>query len=186
MRELLDSESVDRGLRRVAGEILERHSDSSNLVLIGIRRGGVPLAERIGRWIERLDGAVPPIGHVDITLYRDDAATAMPNPRIGPSRVPVALDQRVVILVDDVLYTGRTIRAALDALLDYGRPRRIELAVLVDRCGRELPIQPDYVVRTLPVPADERVDVYTAGDVTTVAAVPLSAPTIPPPAPVLR
>lgn len=180
MRELLDSESVDRGLRRVAGEILERHSDASNLVLIGIRRGGVPLAQRIGHWLERLEGSAPPIGYVDITLYRDDAATAMPNPRIGPSRVPVALDQREVILVDDVLNTGRTIRAALDALLDYGRPQRIELAVLVDRCGRELPIHPDYVVRTVTVAPDERVDVHVTGELTTVVAVPLSSPTIPP------
>ena len=181
MRELLDSESADRGLRRVAGEILERHLDASNLVLIGIRRGGVPLAQRIGYWLERLDGTLPPLGHVDITLYRDDAATAMPNPRIGPSSVPVTLDQRVVILVDDVLYTGRTIRAALDALLDYGRPKRIELAVLVDRGGREFPIQPDYVVRTVEVAPDERVDVHTKGEFTNVDAVPLSSPTIPPP-----
>ncbi len=180
MRELLDSESIDRGLRRVAGEILERHTDSSNLVLIGIRRGGVPLALRIGHWLERLEGIAPPIGHVDITLYRDDAAPAMPNPRIGPSNVPVALDQRVVILVDDVRNTGRTIRAALDALLDYGRPRRIELAVLVDRCGRELPIHPDYVVRTVTVAPDERVDVRVSGELATVGAVPMPCPTIPP------
>jgi len=180
MRELLDSESVDRGLRRVAGEILERHSDASQLVLIGIRRGGVPLAEGIGRWLERLDGTAPPLGNVDITLYRDDAATAMPNPRIGPSSIPVPLDRRVVILVDDVVYTGRTIRAALDALLDYGRPQRIELAVLVDRGGREFPIQPDYVVRTVSVAADERVDVRTTGEHFSVVAVPFSSPTIPP------
>jgi pyrimidine operon attenuation protein / uracil phosphoribosyltransferase len=180
MRELLDSESVDRGLRRVAGEILERHSDASALVLIGIRRGGVPIAEEIGRWLQRLDGVAPPLGHVDITLYRDDAATAMPNPRIGPSNIPVSLDRRVVVLVDDVLYTGRTIRAALDALLDYGRPQRIELAVLVDRGGREFPIQADYVVRTVTVSMDERVDVRTTGEHTTVEAVPYSSPTIPP------
>lgn len=180
MRELLDSESVDRGLRRVAGEILERHSDASALVLIGIRRGGVPIAEEIGRWLQRLDGIAPPLGHVDITLYRDDAATAMPNPRIGPSSIPVSLDRRVVVLVDDVLYTGRTIRAALDALLDYGRPQRIELAVLVDRGGREFPIQADYVVRTVTVSMDERVDVRTAGEHTTVVAVPFSSPTVPP------
>ena len=180
MRELLDPESVDRGLRRVAGEILERHSDVSDLVLIGIRRGGVPLAEKISLWIRLLEGSVPATGHVDITLYRDDAATAMPNPRIGPSNIPVLLDRRVVVLVDDVLYTGRTIRAALDALLDYGRPRRIELAVLVDRGGRELPIQPDYVVRVVNVAVDERVDVRTIAGQTTVVASPMNSPTMPP------
>jgi pyrimidine operon attenuation protein/uracil phosphoribosyltransferase len=180
MRELLDSESADRGLRRVAGEILERHAVVAELVLIGIRRGGVPLAERIGHWIKQLEGTVPALGHVDITLYRDDAATAMPNPRIGPSNIPVQLDRRIVVLVDDVLYTGRTIRAALDALLDYGRPRRIELAVLVDRGGREFPIQPDYVVRTVNVANDERVDVRTIAGETTVVASPINSPTIPP------
>ena len=99
------------------------------------------------------------VGSLDITLYRDDAATALPNPRIGPSNIPFEVGGRRVVLVDDVLYTGRTIRAAVDALLDYGRPRRIELVVLVDRGGRELPIQPDYVVRTVECPAHHRVEV---------------------------
>lgn len=180
MRELLDSESIERGLRRVAGEILERHSSVSDLALIGIRRGGVPIAEKISTWIERLEGVRPASGYVDITLYRDDAATAMPNPRIGPSHVPMSLERRVVILIDDVLYTGRTIRAALDALLDYGRPRRIELAVLVDRGGRELPIQPDYVVRSVSVGQNERVDVHFQEGQANVVAVPFSCPTIPP------
>ena len=180
MRELLNAESVDRGLRRVAGEILERHDRAIDLVLVGVRRGGVPLAERIRAWLERLDGSTPPLGTVDITLYRDDAATAMPNPRIGPSKIPVALEHKTVILVDDVLYTGRTIRAALDALLDYGRPKQIELAILVDRGGRELPIQPDYVVRTVEVAANERVDVRTTHEGTLVVAVPMSSPTLPP------
>jgi pyrimidine operon attenuation protein/uracil phosphoribosyltransferase len=180
MRELLNAEGVDRGLRRVAGEILERHARALDLVLIGVRRGGVPLAEKIGRWLERLEGSAPPIGTVDITLYRDDAATAMPNPRIGPSTIPVTLEQKSVILVDDVLYTGRTIRAALDALLDYGRPKQIELAILVDRGGRELPIQPDYVVRTVEVAANERVDVRTTNEGTLVVAVSNSSPTVPP------
>jgi len=180
MRELLDAESVDRGLRRVADEILERHARVTDLVLIGVRRGGVPLAERIGQWLERLEGTAPPFGTVDITLYRDDAATAMPNPRIGPSTIPVSLVQKTVILVDDVLYTGRTIRAALDALLDYGRPKRIELAALVDRGGRELPIQPDYLVRAVEVAANERVDVRATSEGLLVVAVSTSAPTTPP------
>ena len=180
MRELLNNESVDRGLRRVAGEILERHERATNIVLVGVRRGGVPLAEKISHWLERLDGAAPPLGSVDITLYRDDAATAMPNPRIGPSAIPVSLEQKTVILVDDVLFTGRTIRAALDALLDYGRPHQIELAVLVDRGGRELPIQPDYVVRSVEVGPSERVDVRSTSKGTVVVAVHSSSPSMPP------
>src|SRR4029079_12535774 len=106
-----------------------------------------------------IEGSQPEVGAVDITLYRDDAATALPNPRIGPSVIPFSVDGRRIILIDDVLYTGRTIRAAVDALLDYGRPRRIELFVLVDRGGRELPIQPDYVVRTIDLEATKRVEV---------------------------
>jgi len=180
MRELLNNESVERGLRRVAGEILERHEHTGSIVLVGVRRGGVPLAEKIGVWLERLEGSSPPIGTVDITLYRDDAATAMPNPRIGPSVIPVSLEQKIVILVDDVLFTGRTIRAALDALLDYGRPRQIELAILVDRGGRELPIQPDYVVRAVEIGPDERVDVRTSSLGTVALAVSSSSPSIPP------
>lgn len=180
MRELLNNESVDRGLRRVAGEILERHERAANIVLVGVRRGGVPLAEKISHWLERLDGAAPLLGTVDITLYRDDAATAMPNPKIGPSVIPVSLEHKTVILVDDVLFTGRTIRAALDALLDYGRPQQIELAVLVDRGGRELPIQPDYVVRTVEVGPNERVDVRSSSKSTVVVAVHSSSPSMPP------
>jgi pyrimidine operon attenuation protein/uracil phosphoribosyltransferase len=123
------------------------------------------------------------VGTVDITLYRDDAATALPNPRIGPSDIPFDLTSKDVILVDDVVYTGRTVRAALDALMDYGRPHRIQLAALVDRGGRELPIQPDYVVRRVELGADERVDVIgTSGQLSAVVQ-PKNAPSIPPEAP---
>ncbi len=181
MRELLDAESVDRGLRRVAGEILERHAGCRDVVLVGIRRGGVPLARTVGRWLHDLEGLVVPIGSVDITLYRDDAATALPNPRIGPSEIPVHLEGRCVVLVDDVIDTGRTVRAALDALLDYGRPRTIQLLTLIDRGGRELPIQPDYLVRKLRVGENERVDVESEGHRTVVVARPISCPTTPPP-----
>lgn len=156
---LLDPTAVARGLRRVAGEIAERGQGVKDVCLVGIRRGGEPIATRLAALIGEIEGTTPPVGSVDITLYRDDAATALPNPRIGPSRIPFSVDSRRVILVDDVLYTGRTIRAAFDALLDYGRPRRIELVVLVDRGGRELPIQPDYAVRTVEVAAGGRVEV---------------------------
>jgi pyrimidine operon attenuation protein/uracil phosphoribosyltransferase len=159
MEALLDPEAAARGLRRMAGEIVERHRGSAGLVLVGVRRGGIPIARELGRWIEELEGKRPAEGSVDITLYRDDAATALPNPRIGPSEIPGTLEGRHVILCDDVVFTGRTVRAAIDALMDYGRPRRIELAALVDRGGRELPIQPDYVVRSVELSADQRVDV---------------------------
>jgi pyrimidine operon attenuation protein/uracil phosphoribosyltransferase len=180
MRVLVDTNGVTRGLRRLAGEILERHHGTDHLVIVGIRRGGVRVAEEIARWIHEHEGHEVPMGSVDITLYRDDAATALPNPRIGPSSIPVALEGKNVVLVDDVLYTGRTVRAALDAVLDYGRPKRIELAALIDRGGRELPIQPTYVVRVVDVPAGERVDVVDGEGGLSVVVQSMNAPTIPP------
>ena len=180
MRILLDAEGVTRGLRRVAGEIVERHRGVEGLVLIGIRRGGIPLARALARWIESLENREIPIGSVDISLYRDDAATALPNPRIGPSEIPCPIQDNHVILVDDVIGTGRTVRAAIDALMDYGRPRRIELAALVDRGGRELPIQADYVVRHAEVEIDERIDVLGDGNELQVVVQPHSSPSFPP------
>jgi pyrimidine operon attenuation protein/uracil phosphoribosyltransferase len=156
---LLDPSAVAISLTRIAAEIVERGRRLSGaLVLVGIRRGGDPLARRIAKQITGLSGTpAPAIGAVDITLYRDDAATALPNPKIGPSKLPSVEGKRVV-LVDDVLHTGRTIRAALDAVLDFGRPKTIELAVLVDRGGRELPIQPDYTGMKIEVGSAERVE----------------------------
>ncbi len=183
MRLLLDSDDVSRGLRRVAGELLERHHGADKLVLLGIRRGGVPVSCELASWIEKLDGTRVPIGSLDITLYRDDAATALPNPRIGPSQIPVSLDGRRVVLIDDVVFTGRTVRAALDALLDYGRPERIELAAVIDRGGRELPIQPDYVLRTVSVDDSERVDVVATDGRIRAIVQPASTPTLIPPPP---
>jgi pyrimidine operon attenuation protein/uracil phosphoribosyltransferase len=180
MRVLLDAEAVSRGLRRVAGEILEHHRAGEHLVLVGIRRGGVPLANALASWLKEFDGHDFPVGSVDITLYRDDAATALPSPRIGPSKVPCSLDGLRVVLVDDVLYTGRTVRAAIDALIDYGRPRRIELAVLIDRGGRELPIRADYVVRTVEVSQDERIDVVADAGGLMAIVQPFTAPSQPP------
>jgi pyrimidine operon attenuation protein/uracil phosphoribosyltransferase len=156
---LLDPDAIARGLRRVAGELAERGRGVRDLALVGIRRGGEPLAARLAALLHEVEGTSPPVGSLDITLYRDDAATALPNPRIGPSHIPFPVEGRRIVLVDDVLYTGRTIRAAVDALLDYGRPRRIELVALVDRGGRELPIQPDYVVRAVEIDASRRVEV---------------------------
>ena len=183
MQVLLDADSVDRGLRRLAGELSERTRGTERLVLIGIRRGGDLLTPRLARWLEELEGRKVPIGTVDITFYRDDAATRLPDPRTGPSEVPVSLDGRHVVLVDDVLFTGRTVRAALDALLDYGRPHKVELAVLIDRGGRELPIQADYAVRRAEIAPNDRVDVLERDGRLTALVQSSSNPTTPPPAP---
>jgi len=180
MRVVLDSEDVARGLRRVAGEILERHRGIQGLVVVGVRRGGELVARELVRRLREIEGHDVPMGSIDITMYRDDAATALPNPRIGPSTMPDNLENSSVILVDDVLYTGRTIRAAIDAVLDYGRPRRVELAVLFDRGGRELPIQPNYCVRRLEVAPNERIDVLDRPEGLLAIIQPDSAPTIPP------
>jgi pyrimidine operon attenuation protein/uracil phosphoribosyltransferase len=180
MQTLLDPESVARGLRRMAGEIIERHAGAPDLVLVAIRRGGVAMAAALKRWLSELEQHDPPLGSLDVTFYRDDASTALPNPRIGASSIPCSLEGRHVILTDDVLYTGRTVRAAIDALMDYGRPRLIELAVLVDRNGRELPIQANYVLKTETVRSDQRIDVFenSAGIFAVVVAD--TSPTLPP------
>src|SRR6185503_17003172 len=159
MRVLIDPETAARGIRRMAGQIVERAGGAQKLALVGIRRGGVPLAAKLAEHIEELEKMPVPVGAVDIALYRDDAATALPKPQVGRSEIPFEVEGHRIVLVDDVLYTGRTVRAALDALLDYGRPQKIELAVLVDRGGRELPIQPDFVVRVAQIGASERIDV---------------------------
>src|SRR5580704_7441183 len=178
---LLDPTAIARGLRRVAVEIAERGRGVKDLALVGIRRGGVPLAQRLAALLYEIEGTTPPVGALDITLYRDDAATALPNPRIGPSHIPFGVDGRRIVLVDDVLYTGRTIRAAVDALLDYGRPRRIELVALVDRGGRELPIQPDYVVRAVEIDPAHRVEVVERDGELWAVVVPAATASHPPP-----
>lgn len=182
MKELLGSSDAALGLRRLAEEIVERHRGTEGLLLVGIRRGGVPLAELLAKLLLEQTGCVIPVGSVDISLYRDDASTSLPNPRIGPTQLPIAIEGRKVVLCDDVLFTGRTVRAAVDALLDYGRPAQIELAVLLDRGGRELPIQADYRVRQLLIPSHERVDVLSRGGAFSAVAVPQNSPTTPPPA----
>lgn len=161
-RELLDAQGVARALRRMASAIVERNHGAEGLLLVGIRTGGVPLSQRLARLVHEAEGVSPPLGQIDITLYRDDVFGGLPRPEVGPTQLPVGLAGRRIVLVDDVLYTGRTIRAALDALMDYGRPRSVELAVLVDRGLRELPIQPDYVGLTVQTTPQEVVKVRLA------------------------
>ena len=144
-RQLLGEADIGRALRRMAGEMVERNAGTEGLVLVGIRTRGVFLADRIRRHVKELEGKDVPHGILDITLYRDDVLVGLPDPEIKPTSLEVPLRDTRVVLVDDVLYTGRTIRAALDAIMDFGRPRQIELCVLVDRGNRELPIQADYV-----------------------------------------
>jgi pyrimidine operon attenuation protein/uracil phosphoribosyltransferase len=156
---ILDARALSRALQRMAVEVLELARGTDGLVLIGIQRRGVELAERIAQLIEQGEGVVVPRGALDITLYRDDLETVGPKPVIGETRIPADLSGKHVVIVDDVLYTGRTARAALDELADFGRPKRISLCVLVDRGGRELPIQPDIVGLRVPVNSGERVDV---------------------------
>ena len=147
-------------MRRIADEILEHNAGTDGLILIGIQRRGVQLAERLGRIIEEREGVPVPRGALDITLYRDDLQTVGPRPVVGATHLPWTLDGQHVVIVDDVLYTGRTVRAALDELADFGRPARIALAVLIDRGGRELPIHADIVGRTVTVSEEDRVDVF--------------------------
>jgi pyrimidine operon attenuation protein / uracil phosphoribosyltransferase len=160
MHEILSHEQASQGLERLSNEILERAGGAGEFALVGIRRGGPPIADRIAELVHQATGVRVPIGAVDITLYRDDAPAPLPNPRIGRSEVPFDVRTKKIVLVDDVLFTGRTVRAAMHALLDYGRSRAILLAVLVDRGGRELPIQPDFVVKTVDVHYPQRVEVY--------------------------
>ena len=157
---LMDSEAVARVLARMSREIVERNEGTDDLVLLGIRRRGVELAERIQAVMEAEEGVAIPSGALDITLYRDDLGTVGPRPVIGESTLPLeGIDDRTVVVIDDVLYTGRTARAAMNELMDWGRPSRILLCVLVDRGGRELPIQPDIVGRVVTALADQVVEV---------------------------
>lgn len=158
-RGVLDAREMKRILRRMAGELLERHPDLADLRLVGIRTRGLPLAERLAQEIERMEGEKLPIGALDITFYRDDLSAIGPRPVVKGSHLPFEIEGKVVVLCDDVLYTGRTVRAALDELADYGRPRAVRLAVLIDRGHRELPIQADLVGKSLPTARAEHVEV---------------------------
>ena len=156
---VLDARAVDRTLRRMADEILELNGGTEELIVVGIQRRGVQLADRIVRLITEREGVEVPRGALDITLYRDDLQTVGPRPLVGKTELTASIDQQHVVIVDDVLYTGRTVRAALDELADFGRPARIGLAVLVDRGGRELPIHADVVGKKVDATRDQRVDV---------------------------
>jgi pyrimidine operon attenuation protein/uracil phosphoribosyltransferase len=159
-RTVMDSDRVDRSITRIAYEILEKNKGVEDLALIGIRTRGVFLAQRIHQKIFAIEGKNVPLGVVDITLYRDDIAQRKGKPRLEKTEVPFSLDNKKVVLVDDVLFTGRTIRAAMDALIDLGRPKRIQLAVLIDRGHRELPIRADFVGKDLPSSLWEAVAVH--------------------------
>jgi pyrimidine operon attenuation protein/uracil phosphoribosyltransferase len=164
-RVLLDEEQLRRTLSRIAHEIIERNDDLDSVALVGIHTRGVPIAQRLRRLVEERSGVELELGQLDITFHRDDvhvragSAPRRPQPLVRDTKLEFALEGRTVILVDDVLYTGRTIRAAIDALIEYGRPDRVQLAVLVDRGHRELPIRPDYVGKNLPTARGDRIHV---------------------------
>jgi len=164
-RTLLDEEQVARTLSRIAHEIIERNDDLDSVALVGIHTRGVPLAQRIRRLVEERSGVELALGQLDITFHRDDvhvrggSAPQRAQPIVRDTKLDFELEGRTVILVDDVLYTGRTIRAAIDALIEYGRPARVQLAVLADRGHRELPIRPDYVGKNLPTSRGDRIQV---------------------------
>ncbi len=145
--QLMSASEINRTLVRLAHEVLEKAGDPQNLVLIGIRRRGVPLARRLAAKLESIEGVSPPVGSLDIQLYRDDLSPVASQPILSATEIPFEVTGRHVLLVDDVLYTGRTVRAALNALFDHGRPGRVELLVLIDRGHRELPIEANYVGR---------------------------------------
>ena len=167
---LLHADEIARVLDRLACQIMERHGDCEQTVLLGIQRRGVHLAVRLGKVLEDKLGRKLPFGTLDINLYRDDWTTMHARPTIGESNITTPLDNKNVILVDDVLYTGRTVRSALDALIDYGRPKTVQLAVMVDRGHRELPIRADYVGKNVPSSHEEdvRVNIRPNDDTTSV------------------
>ncbi|HXY55667.1 MAG TPA: bifunctional pyr operon transcriptional regulator/uracil phosphoribosyltransferase PyrR [Nitrospirota bacterium] len=161
---ILDNAGIDRAMTRIAHEILEKNKGAKDIVLVGIQRGGVHLAKRLAIKIREIEGLEPPVGSLDITMYRDDLTTRKSQPVPQVTDITFDIQGKIMVLVDDVIYTGRTIRAALNSVMDYGRPQRIQLAVLVDRGHRELPIRADYVGKNLPTSAKEKVEVMLAED----------------------
>jgi pyrimidine operon attenuation protein/uracil phosphoribosyltransferase len=155
----MDKEGIDRAIRRIAHEIVEKNKGTQNLILIGIRRRGIPMAERLRANIREMEGKEVPLGILDITLYRDDLTTRSDQPEVHRTDIPETVQGKTVVLCDDVLYTGRTVRAAMDAIMDLGRPQAIQLAVLIDRGHRELPIRADYVGKNVPTSGREVIEV---------------------------
>jgi len=156
----MNADDVRRALIRISHEIVEKHGGTDGLALIGIRRRGVPLAERLAAAIAEHEGVRPPVGSLDITFYRDDLSKIARSPLLHASDLPFSLESSTLVIVDDVLFTGRTVRAALDALVDIGRPKAVRLAVLVDRGHRELPIRADHVGKNVPTSLDEVIQVH--------------------------
>ena len=160
---VMDAQGIQRALTRIAHEIIEKNRGTKGLIIVGVRKRGVPLAERLVDLIGSIEGEKPPMGILDITLYRDDLSHISYQPIIQETQIEEDITDKTIVLVDDVLYTGRTIRAALDALIDLGRPKKIQLAVLIDRGHRELPIRADYVGKNVPTAAREAVEVKLSG-----------------------
>lgn len=158
--EVMDQKKVQRALMRIAHEIIERNSGAERIVIIGIKTRGDYLADRVAENIKKVEDVDVPVGYMDITFYRDDVHTRFEQPEVHKTEIIFPIDGKVVILVDDVLYTGRTIRAALDQVIDFGRPKAIQLAVLVDRGHRELPIKADYVGKNIPTSLSDDVEVH--------------------------
>jgi pyrimidine operon attenuation protein/uracil phosphoribosyltransferase len=151
-------DDMRRAIRRMAHEVVERNRGADGLMIVGLQRRGVPLAERLAAAINEIEGVQVPVGALDINLYRDDL-TARPQPLVRPTTLPISVEGTIIVLVDDVFYTGRTARAALNALMDLGRPKQVQLAVMVDRGHRELPIRADYVGKNVPTATNEQIQV---------------------------
>ncbi len=156
---VLDEKAIRQALRRIAHEIIEKNKDIKQVALVGVRRRGVPLASRLQLLLQEFESVIVPLGQLDITLYRDDLSQKSEQPRVQETEIPFNINEQHVVVVDDVLYTGRTTRAAMDALIDLGRPASIQLAVLVDRGHRELPIRADYIGKNVPTSRTEVVEV---------------------------
>ena len=161
---LLDNNDINRAIRRMAHEIIEKNKGTEKLCLVGIQKGGVTLAKKLASQIESIERSVIEVGILDITFYRDDLNTKDEQPVVKRTEIPCTIDDKTVVLVDDVLFTGRSIRAAMDALIDYGRPAYIQLAVLIDRGHRELPIRADYAGKNIPTSFNDRIEVTLEDD----------------------
>ncbi|HHX36552.1 MAG TPA: bifunctional pyr operon transcriptional regulator/uracil phosphoribosyltransferase PyrR [Clostridiaceae bacterium] len=157
---IMDAMAIERALTRIAHEVVEKNKGIENLYLVGIQRRGVPLAHRIAKQIEDIEGVRPEVGILDITFYRDDLSLLSESPQVNATQIYTNLNNKTVLLVDDVIYTGRTVRAAIDALFDMGRPACVQLATLIDRGHRELPFRPDFIGKNVPTSRSEQIEVW--------------------------